>query len=320
MDVVINAECAEVPVGSTPLSHQGNYYHHIFSCLLGPIESPPVADLLRRYYGLEGDWLIASPIHWQATHNDAMIVASAHELKLSESESVRFFSALAEFVAAYSIKLHYHDAYTWLLNVDGQPHITAKPVHALLHQSLMPELRTLDSTLFWQRLITEIQMFFSAHPFNKEREEKYSINGIWIWGNGKMHEPSAASCKYADSSVVTAKAGIYSQDGTGVTSAMGSRLRRKDSVFAGRGTRLKRLVCQGDSLFKLAQPLAMEVSQYSPSVLPSKNSLFLFNDLNPHDLHVFETRCQKLEVRWYWNNRAYLTQPKSWISRLIKGL
>ena len=273
MDVVINAELVEAPVCSTPLPHQRNYYHHIFSCLLDSSESPPVADLLRKYYGLEGHWLIASPIYWQATHNDAMIVACGQALELSESDSLRWYSALAQFVKPYNINLHYHDAYTRLINVDNLPQITAKSVYTLLHQSLLAEIRALDPTLFWQRFITESQMFFSAHPLNKERGETNPINGIWIWGDGKLLE-----------------------------------------------NHLKPLVCQNDELLKLAQLLSTKVSGYSPSAPISKNSLFLFGELNPSELHVLELQSQKHTVRWYWNNIAYLTKPKSWISRLIKGL
>ena len=52
----------------------------------------------------------------------------------------------------------------------------------------MPELRKLDETLYWQRLITEGQMFFSEHPLNKDRLASYSINGLWFWGGGQLQE------------------------------------------------------------------------------------------------------------------------------------
>ena len=187
MDIVINAEIAERPENGMPISCQGNYYHHILACLGDSNDVPPVADVLRRYHDLDGQWLIVSPVHWQATHNDAMIVATGHELQLSEEESRLWFTALSEFMAFDHIHLHYHDAYTWLLQSDGKPPITARTLHALRHQSMMPEIQTLDSTLFWPRLITETQMLFSSHPLNKSRTEKYQINGVWIWGSTLKH-------------------------------------------------------------------------------------------------------------------------------------
>ena len=184
MDIVINADIDEVPEGHFPILNQGNFYHNILTCLGYSYEKPPVADLLRRYHGLEGQWLIASPIHWQATHNDAMIVASGSELQLSDQVSRLWFAAFKEFVTADHFNVHYHDAHTWLIQCDGKPLLDSKPVHTLHHKSLMPELRKLDETLYWQRLITEGQMFFSEHPLNKDRLASYSINGLWFWGGG----------------------------------------------------------------------------------------------------------------------------------------
>lgn len=198
MDIVINAEIESVPEGSLAIASRGNYYHHLLACLDYPDPYPPVADLLRRFHGLEGQCLIASPIHWQATHNDAMIVASGNDLQLSEPESRLWFAALAEFLAADNMQLYFHDATTWLLQCEGKPALIAKPVHSLLHQSMMPQLRNLDESLFWQRLITETQMFLSAHPLNQSGKGKQPINGIWIWGSGSLLEKKQKPCIASD--------------------------------------------------------------------------------------------------------------------------
>lgn len=189
MNVVINSCIDNVPEGSLPLPNQGHYYHHILTCLGYPLFEPPVADLLRRLHGLDGTWLVVSPIHWQATHNDAMIVAAGDDLQLTELESQKWFEAFADFVSDEKISAYYHDASTWLIQLDGHPRITAKPVHSLLHQSMMPQLEALDTTFFWQRFMTESQMFFSGHALNTLRNGRYPINGLWIWGGGVLRQP-----------------------------------------------------------------------------------------------------------------------------------
>ena len=141
------------------------------------------ADALRRLHGLEGDWLIVSPIYWEATHNDAMIMACGEMLDLSDEESRQWFAALAKFLVNDKVTLHYHDANTWLIQFDECPPINAKPVHSLLQQSMMQQLAALDPTLFWSRFLTENQMFFSEHPLNKARTGRYPVNGVWIWGS-----------------------------------------------------------------------------------------------------------------------------------------
>lgn len=188
MDIIINSYVS-------PLSaHAGavrNYYHNILNCLGYPPDHPPVADLLRRYHRLEGSWLIASPIHWQATHNDAILAACDDALDLPDIESRRWFAVLSEFLEHDKVKLHYHDPYTWLIQFEESPPFHAKPVHQLLQKSMMQQLQALDDTLFWSSFITENQMLFSEHPLNKERAGRYPINGVWIWGGGELAARSA---------------------------------------------------------------------------------------------------------------------------------
>ncbi|HBI21160.1 MAG TPA: hypothetical protein DDY37_00995 [Legionella sp.] len=189
MDIIINATIDAAPEGSVPIPAQGNYYHHLLACLGYPVDAPPVADLLRRYHGLDGTWLVASPIHWQATHNDAMIVACNASLDLSDEESRHWFDAWAAYLPPDEFNLHYHDAYTWLIQ-PMKPHpMHALPVHTLLHQPMMQHLKALDTSLFWSSLLTENQMLFSSHPLNDARKDAYPINGVWIWGAGQLAAP-----------------------------------------------------------------------------------------------------------------------------------
>jgi len=146
--------------------------------------SAPVADLLKRYYGLSGDWSIASPIHWQVTHRDATIRYADSMLELSENESKRLFTAFSSFIEQYGMQLYYHDAVTWLIQAKSHPIPVTTPVHLLIDKSMSPELRMLESTPFWLRFITESQMFFSSM--------KSDVNGLWLWG-GQAPEKSASS-------------------------------------------------------------------------------------------------------------------------------
>lgn len=187
MDVVVSRSLDIIPDDVTVLSYIDHYYHQILACLGYPLNAPPVADLLRSLHGFEGDWLIASPIHWQATHNDAMLVGTGHELALSEEEGLLWFDVFARCFQGDFGAIHYHDPYTWLIRVDGLPTLHAKPAHLLRHQSLMPELAEMDKTMFWQRVLTECQMLFSQHSLNKTRRATHSISGLWVWGSGVLH-------------------------------------------------------------------------------------------------------------------------------------
>ncbi|MDF1677152.1 MAG: hypothetical protein P1U32_00450 [Legionellaceae bacterium] len=136
-------------------------------------EKLPVADLLARYYGLSGAWAVVSPIRWEATHNDAVMVSS-------EAVSRDVFDAFQAFLAEADIALYYHDASTWLLQCD-KPLPETKPLHAVLAHSMRPSLKALDATPFWLRFLTEAQMFLSGH--------QGAANGVWLWGGGACDMP-----------------------------------------------------------------------------------------------------------------------------------
>lgn len=177
MDVIINAECNAVPEGAKPLAAQGTALLNLLFCLGYDPMDPPLADLLRRLAKLEGDWLVLSPIHWQATHNDALILATGKDLELREAQAKLWFAVFADYLAAEGMKLHYHDAETWLLCEPQKHPLNAKPVYQLLNKSLMRELTQLGDTLFWQKFITESQMLFASKP------NQSAMNGLWPWGN-----------------------------------------------------------------------------------------------------------------------------------------
>ena len=189
MDVIINSDCNSIPEGSKQLTSQGKgLLNFLFSLGYDSID-PPLADLLRRTINLKGTWLVVTPIHWQATHNDAMIVAFGDALHLDDTQSKYWFQLYADYLALEHISLYYYDAQTWLLCSDNSPPIKAKPVHQIVTHSLMPELAQLDSTMYWQKFFTECQMFFATHP------NKSAVNGVWIWGGAALGDKkSIAVC------------------------------------------------------------------------------------------------------------------------------
>jgi len=188
MDIVINADCERASSNSTLLSSQGDFYLNVLVNLGFPPTYPPLADLLMRFKQLEGEWLIVSPIHWQATHNDAMIVSFGTDLCLSDAKARIWFAEISQFLQQDGMTLIYHNPYMWLVRVDGKPSIHSPSVTSMHHQSMMPALAAMDSTLYWQRLNTELQMFMSSHPLNSAKDNHFAMNGVWFWGGGNLDE------------------------------------------------------------------------------------------------------------------------------------
>lgn len=180
MYVVINSDCGFIPEGVKPLVSEGSALLNLLRCLDYDPVNPPLADLLRRTHHLDGEWLVLSPIHWQATHNDALIMATGKDLAIEEQDARLWFKYIAEYLAEEDMTLHFHDTETWLLCDRKQHPLNAKPVHQLLNRSLMPELKQLDETMFWQKFITESQMLFAS------KSNQSAMNGLWPWGNAKL--------------------------------------------------------------------------------------------------------------------------------------
>jgi hypothetical protein len=182
IDVIVDASQEETQDQDVFLK-TNQCYCTLFAALGYSAEEAPVADLLKRYDGLSGDWLIASPIFWEATHNNAMIRHAESQLILSEDDSRYLFSAFSEFVAEQGMHMYYHDAKTWLIQAEHLPIPQTMPVHLLINQSMLPALQSLQATPDWMRFFTESQMFFSAL--------KKPVNGVWVWGGAKPTRPSS---------------------------------------------------------------------------------------------------------------------------------
>ncbi|WP_131783399.1 hypothetical protein [Legionella gresilensis] len=187
MDVILNDNnFSTAPQNSKPLITQGNFELNFLTTLGYESSQPPLGDLLRQYYNLEGEWLVASPISWQASHNDAFIVAANNDLELSDEESHAWFKEVEQFLIEENFSMYYHSPNIWLIKVTNKPPLNSQPVHLIMHKSLMPFLEEMDNTFYWQRIFTELQMFLSNHNYNQQRLNKPTVNGLWFYGRGQF--------------------------------------------------------------------------------------------------------------------------------------
>jgi len=183
MDVIINKDSIELPEKSQPIKSEGSLVLNLLECLGFDPEDPPIAQVLSNLHQLSGSWLILSPVRWEATHNDGLI----EQINLSEDESQMCFKAFAEYLSEENRTLHYHAPDLWLLCCDNLPPIKAKPIHYVANKSLMPALSTIDATMFWQKFITESQMFFASQGMAS------AVNGVWVWGGATFSEKKMTS-------------------------------------------------------------------------------------------------------------------------------
>lgn len=185
MKIILNANINHLPNNALSIPNYQNYLLNILVNIGFNFDRPPVGELLKILHDLDGEWLVVSPINWQATHNDSMLVAAGYDFSINSQQSEMLFAKFSEFVKADGMELYKHDSVTWLLKVQDQPLLNAKSVYSVLHHSLFKELEYLDSSLYWQKFITMSQMFFSGLRLPDDRNI-YPINGVWVWGGGHL--------------------------------------------------------------------------------------------------------------------------------------
>ncbi len=185
MKIILDAIIDNLPEGVLAIPNYQNYLLNILVNVGYELDTAPVGDLLKRMHGLDGEWAVVSPVNWQATHNDSMLVAAGHDFSLSSQQSIFLFEKFAEFVSDEGMQLFMHDAVTWLLKVKDKPLLNARPVYSILHHSLITELERLDASLYWQKFITMSQMLFSNLQLPGAKN-LYPVNGVWVWGAGRL--------------------------------------------------------------------------------------------------------------------------------------
>lgn len=190
MKIILDACTYNLPANALAIPTYKNYLLNVLVNIGFSLDRAPIADILRKLHGLDGEWAIVSPVNWQATHNDSMLIAAGHDFSLNAQQSTFLFDKFSEFVRAEGMKLYMHDAVTWLIKISDKPFLKAKSVYSILHHSLMSELVDLDDSLYWQKFITMSQMLLSNLKL-PDSKNLYPINGVWVWGGGFLQEKSS---------------------------------------------------------------------------------------------------------------------------------
>lgn len=273
MDIVIHSNCPSQFEIKQPLKGYGHAYLNLFKCLGYGDDEYPVADWLRQYHGLKGEWIVVSPIYWQATHNDAMLLACGRELNCTDVENRAVFDVFSAFAEEEGLEVYYHDQYMWLLKCGDKPPIKALPPYTLLHQSMFTHLHQLDSTLSWQRFLTEVQMLFAQHLGASSK-----INGIWIWGGGRLKTPSNRFIE------------VFHQNHLEMACLLSTNV-----YFGG-------------------EQVGISASRRRAL---SKNALFWFDSLTLEEYKCLLSQLKPYMVNWYWDNLAYQTPKSSWFKTIF---
>jgi len=119
---------------------------------------------------LARDHVALAPLAAPPTEDDAGVLIAAANALAAE--------AGAEFVRVGD---------RWFLRTAREWEIAAKPLAAAFGQPLHAVLPAGGDAAVWNRLLTEIQMTWHAHPVNEAREARgeATVNSVWLHGGGR---------------------------------------------------------------------------------------------------------------------------------------
>jgi hypothetical protein len=188
--VIINADLDVLPSGAASLPSFGGFAQHLLSQLY-PSQELPLAQYHVFMVGSMDSACIATPVHVQATHNDAMIISTSDELALNKEENIALYKSLHDFLNKDGFDSFIAGDGSWVFSQQKVKELDALSVFDIKHKSLYP---LLPDSEYWRLLFTEIQMLLHQHTVNEKRRALglKEVNAIWFWGNAQLR-PSKAT-------------------------------------------------------------------------------------------------------------------------------
>lgn len=190
----------------------------------------------------------------QATHDD-MVMKDYTGGNLSKEDSELLMKALNEQVVDVSATFHSGKGYHNLLVIKHPPlKEKLSPPNELIGEGIrqfMPEGKGFRELIF---VMNQAQIILHNHPYNKIRtkEQKDTVNSIWLWGNGDLPSLPSFNEKFGKSAtVITASSmikglakhtgievvdiegatGFYNTNYSGKVKTALAELEKKDVVF-----------------------------------------------------------------------------------------
>ena len=144
--------------------------------------SAPFALLGDRGEPGEAFWMHAEPVHLRP-EMESIRLADASMLEISLEEADALAGTLnRHFGPALQVAVRHPKR--WYARVAEPPAEPTVPIAEVADRSIAPG----SASLRWNTVMNEIQMLLHEHPVNAERELRGdpAINGIWLWGGGRL--------------------------------------------------------------------------------------------------------------------------------------
>jgi len=137
-----------------------------------------------------GWWLRVDPVHMVADR-DQLYLSASDVIGLSREEADALAAELNRFYAQDGWSFHVAAPQRWYLCLPEALSLHTISTANAMGRRVGEVLPEGEDALYWQRIMTEIQMLLHASPINTERNERglLDVNSLWFWGGGAMPQP-----------------------------------------------------------------------------------------------------------------------------------
>lgn len=150
----------------------------------------PVAALSALGDGLDpstGWWLRVDPVHMVADR-DQLYLSASTTLVLEQAEADAFVAELNRLYADDGWRFFAVTSQRWYLRLPEALSMRSTPTLKAIGSRVGDVLPQGEDALYWQRVMTEIQMLLHSSTVNTRRAEAglMEVNSLWFWGGGEL--------------------------------------------------------------------------------------------------------------------------------------
>ena len=161
---------------------------------------------------IQNEYLLhADPVCIQPDRQHAVLIA--HDaLQVSQDEAEQLIASVNAFFAEDGWQLCAHTPQRWYLRGVRLSDIQTFPLHDVMGKNIQPYLPQGNDSVYWHKLLNEVQMLLHSHPVNLQRaaQGKLPVNSLWFWGGGKLPDAEKVDwqCVHSNEPLAIGLAGL----------------------------------------------------------------------------------------------------------------
>ncbi|HHS99520.1 MAG TPA: hypothetical protein ENK73_01565 [Thiomicrospira sp.] len=153
-----------------------------------PVAATMASSLLDDF-DAEQFWIKVDPIQ-MIPDRDTLVLIPAEDLNIQEAEAKALIEAFNQHFEQDKVAIEYGSPTDWFLRIKQPVDIHSTPLNQVKYGHLDDKYPTGHAAQYWRQLLNEASMLFFTHKVNETRRNNGlpEINGVWLWGEGKLEQ------------------------------------------------------------------------------------------------------------------------------------